>query len=209
MPCFGLQCMIVRFLGPEVKKLEYSLKLEIKCNDWLLADSSQSLRFILSLEMNSSFITRGIVILTYLFTLTCIIEIIKIFMSKTQPRALIFGMLYHLVNRILICSNSGFEKAEVVFLWFTLFSKTALRLGTHVPRCFWKDNTLMRVQNVSQSTLPHHLCNKLPGERDLFSIFCHETTKVLTFWGISLTFTKMIYLSQVTANRNLICLIIF
>ena len=44
--------------GLEVIKLEYSLKLKIKRNDWLLADnvstSSQSLRFILSLRMNSS-----------------------------------------------------------------------------------------------------------------------------------------------------------
>ena len=41
---------------------EYSLKLKIKRNDWLLAcghvsSSSQSLRSILSLRMNSSFIT--------------------------------------------------------------------------------------------------------------------------------------------------------
>ena len=66
--------------GPQVIKLEYSLKLKIKRNDWLLVDrcpqaanhcalflrlaacgqvsaSSQSLRFILSLRMNSSFIT--------------------------------------------------------------------------------------------------------------------------------------------------------
>ena len=57
--------------GLEVIKLEYSLRLRIKCNDWLLADtcpqaanhcahvsaSSQSLRFIFSLRMNSSFIT--------------------------------------------------------------------------------------------------------------------------------------------------------
>ena len=41
----------------EVIKLEYSLKLKIKHNDWLLADTCpQSLRFILSLRMNSSFI---------------------------------------------------------------------------------------------------------------------------------------------------------
>ena len=48
--------------GPEVIKPEYSLKLKIKCNDWLLADmsaSSQSLCFILSLRMNLSFITLG------------------------------------------------------------------------------------------------------------------------------------------------------
>ena len=46
--------------GLEVIKLEYSLRLKIKRNDWMLADtsaSSQSLRFILSLRMNSSFIT--------------------------------------------------------------------------------------------------------------------------------------------------------
>ena len=47
--------------GLEVKKkLEYSLRLKIKCNDWLLADVSacgQSLCFILSPRMNSSFIT--------------------------------------------------------------------------------------------------------------------------------------------------------
>ena len=48
--------------GHEVIKLEYNLKLKIKCNDWLLAyrcpqaaqmaASSHSLRFILSLRMN-------------------------------------------------------------------------------------------------------------------------------------------------------------
>ena len=46
--------------GLEVIKLEYRLRLKIKRNDWLLADtsaSSQSLRFISSLRMNSSFIT--------------------------------------------------------------------------------------------------------------------------------------------------------
>ena len=47
--------------GLEVIKLECSLKLIIKRIDWLLADTcpqfSQSLRFILSLRMNSSFIT--------------------------------------------------------------------------------------------------------------------------------------------------------
>ena len=50
--------------GLEVIILEYSLRLKIKGNDWLLADrcwfvspSSQSLRFILSLRMNSNFIT--------------------------------------------------------------------------------------------------------------------------------------------------------
>ena len=63
------KCMVVFDLnkyavipGLEVIKLEYSLKLKIKRNDWLLADvsaSSQSLRFILSLRMNSSFITSG------------------------------------------------------------------------------------------------------------------------------------------------------
>ena len=55
--------IIRREPGPEVIKLEYSLKLKIKHNDWLLEDmcaaSSQSLRFILSLRMNSSFITSG------------------------------------------------------------------------------------------------------------------------------------------------------
>ena len=50
-----------------VIKLEYSLKLKIKHNDWLLADTcpacghvsacSQSLRFILSLRLYSNFIT--------------------------------------------------------------------------------------------------------------------------------------------------------
>ena len=50
--------------GLEVIKLEYSFKLKIKRNDWLHADTcplvsagSQSLRFILNLRMNSSFIT--------------------------------------------------------------------------------------------------------------------------------------------------------
>ena len=43
--------------GPEVIKLENSLKLKIKANDWLR--KQQSLRFILCLRMNSSFITAG------------------------------------------------------------------------------------------------------------------------------------------------------
>ena len=46
--------------GLEARKLEFILKLKIKRNDWLLADtsaSSQSLRFIFSLRMSSSFIT--------------------------------------------------------------------------------------------------------------------------------------------------------
>ena len=46
--------------GLEVIKLEFILRPKIKRNDWLLADtstSSQSFRFILSLRMNSSFIT--------------------------------------------------------------------------------------------------------------------------------------------------------
>ena len=73
--CLVLLTMLV---GPcfEVIKLEYSLRIKITRNDWLLSDtsqaqnkaqllaacghvsaSSQSLRFILSLRMNSSFIT--------------------------------------------------------------------------------------------------------------------------------------------------------
>ena len=46
--------------GLKVIKLEYILRLKIKRNDWLIADtclSSQSLHFILSLRMNSRFIT--------------------------------------------------------------------------------------------------------------------------------------------------------
>ena len=53
--------------GLKVIKLEFILKLKIKCNDWLLADtlaarghvsaSSQALHFILSLRLYSSFIT--------------------------------------------------------------------------------------------------------------------------------------------------------
>ena len=49
--------------GLEVIKPEYSLRLKIKRNDWLLADTivrnSQSLRFILSLRMNSSLLTSS------------------------------------------------------------------------------------------------------------------------------------------------------
>ena len=56
-------CSGYRKRGPEVIKLEYSLKLNIKRNDWLFCGhvsvSSQSLRFILSLRMNSSLITSG------------------------------------------------------------------------------------------------------------------------------------------------------
>ena len=40
------------YSGPEVIKLEYSIKPKIKGNDWLLA-------FFFSLRMNSSFITSG------------------------------------------------------------------------------------------------------------------------------------------------------
>ena len=46
--------------GLEVIKLEFILRLKIKRNDWLLADTSacsQSLHFILSLRLCSSFIT--------------------------------------------------------------------------------------------------------------------------------------------------------
>ena len=56
------KCLNFRtFTVPDLKviKLEHSLRLKIKRNDWLLADmsaSSQSLHFILSLRMNSSFI---------------------------------------------------------------------------------------------------------------------------------------------------------
>ena len=36
----GLQYLIIEaFPGLEVVKLEYSLRLKIKCNDWLLADT--------------------------------------------------------------------------------------------------------------------------------------------------------------------------
>ena len=47
--------------GPEVIKLDFILKLKIKRNDWLLdvSASSQSLRFILSLRLYSSFIILG------------------------------------------------------------------------------------------------------------------------------------------------------
>ena len=49
--------------GLEVIKLEVTLRLKIKRNDWLLADtvsaSRQSLRFMLSLKLYSSFITLG------------------------------------------------------------------------------------------------------------------------------------------------------
>ena len=41
----------------EVIRLDYSLKRKITRNDWLLSASSQSLRLILSLRMNSKFIT--------------------------------------------------------------------------------------------------------------------------------------------------------
>ena len=43
-------------IGPKVMKLENSLKLKIKRN---VSASSQSLCFILSLRMNSSFTTSG------------------------------------------------------------------------------------------------------------------------------------------------------
>ena len=50
-----LQVRLDQYPGLEVINLENSLRLKIKPNDWLLA--CQSLRFILSLRMNSSFIT--------------------------------------------------------------------------------------------------------------------------------------------------------
>ena len=55
--CIRSYCIRVLSPGPEVIKLEYSLKHIIKANDWLR--KQQSLRFILSLNMNSSFITSG------------------------------------------------------------------------------------------------------------------------------------------------------
>ena len=66
---FGVKLQCRKLLTPkrsglEIIKLEYSLKLKIKRNDWLLA-SSQSLRFILSLKMNSSFITSRPVLPTF------------------------------------------------------------------------------------------------------------------------------------------------
>ena len=49
---------ICRIPALEVVKLQFILKLKIKRNDWLLADASnQSMRFILSLRLYSSFIT--------------------------------------------------------------------------------------------------------------------------------------------------------
>ena len=50
--------LMIHTPGLEVIKLEFILRLKIKHNDWLLADtSSQSLCFILSLRLYSSFIT--------------------------------------------------------------------------------------------------------------------------------------------------------
>ena len=68
-------CVIILLKpAPTVINLEYSLKLKIKRNGWLLADtSSQSLRFILSLRLNSSFITSGPGCFTsILFLLSCL-----------------------------------------------------------------------------------------------------------------------------------------
>ena len=51
--------------GPEAIKLEFILKLKIKRNNGLLVDTSTSsplLRFILSLRMNSSFITSDLIL---------------------------------------------------------------------------------------------------------------------------------------------------
>ena len=54
------ECLLYPF-RPEVIQLDFILKLKIKRNDWLLdvSASSQSLRFILSLRLYSSFIISG------------------------------------------------------------------------------------------------------------------------------------------------------
>ena len=39
VPWVGLRCVIVVFTGLEVMNLEYSLRLKVKRNDWLLADT--------------------------------------------------------------------------------------------------------------------------------------------------------------------------
>ena len=54
---FYAQLFITLGPGLEVIKLEYSLSLKIKPNDWHVSASSQSLRSLLSLRMNSSFIS--------------------------------------------------------------------------------------------------------------------------------------------------------
>ena len=60
-----LGCSVIVTPGLEVIKLEY--RLNIKPNDWLLADTRQSLHFVLSLRINSSFITSRPYNLTHLF----------------------------------------------------------------------------------------------------------------------------------------------
>ena len=57
-----LFCIAQLLPGLEVIKLEYSFKLKIKRNDWLLADmpaSSQSLRFIFEVENELKFYNLG------------------------------------------------------------------------------------------------------------------------------------------------------
>ena len=51
--------------GPEVIKLEFILKLKIKCNDGLLVDTCPEAAHYcaLSLRMNSSFITSDLILL--------------------------------------------------------------------------------------------------------------------------------------------------
>ena len=62
------------FPGLAVIKLEYSLRLKIKCNDWLLADTSPQAPIIalyLSLRMNSSFINSRSGHIYLLFECVC------------------------------------------------------------------------------------------------------------------------------------------
>ena len=71
-------------------KLEYRLRLKIKRNDWLLVDtSSQSLRFILSLRMNSSFITSrpGLEVIKLEFILRLKIKHNDWLLADTSPQA--------------------------------------------------------------------------------------------------------------------------
>ena len=63
MPWVGLQCVIVAFPGPEVIKLEYSLKLKIKHNDWLVNKQP-----IIVLYFEFENVPRGLFIITSLLT---------------------------------------------------------------------------------------------------------------------------------------------
>ena len=106
----------------EVIIFEYSLKLKIKRIDWLLADtchvsaSSQSLRFILSLKMNSSFITSRPVLYDRFTRLTLFIMMVlpmHVERINMELPMLHFKGLQHSVWVGTVCQNTCLQVSRI------------------------------------------------------------------------------------------------